>query len=165
MLCFCNTYTNLHIDTRIQKGNGIMNINLIPLNPKDRDIINLMLIHNSPSVAKYISVSDRYFDYVTSTDGVVYYKVLCDNILAGGLHCEHSDGIMFISICIDEKYRRHGIAEAALNQLFLMQTDDVNVIEVSIDETNLPSLFLFKKLGFSQIGKENELIKLRKLLH
>ena len=72
---------------------------------------------------------------------------------------------MFISICIDAIYRRHGIAEAALNQLLLAQTNDVDVIEVSIDETNVPSLLLFQKLGFSQIGKEDELITLRKLLH
>ena len=59
---------------------------------------------------------------------------------------------------------RRFIAEAALNQLFLAQSNDVNVIEVSIDETNVPSLSLFQKLGFSQIGREDELITLRKLL-
>ena len=141
-----------------------MNIELVPLLPEDKDITDLMRIHASPSVAKYLSISDNYFDYVTNTDGVIYYKILWNGILAGGVHCEYSDGTMFISICIDVIYRRQGIAEAALNQLFLSQDDDVNVMEVSIDETNVPSLLLFQKLGFSQIGKEDELITLRKLL-
>ena len=141
-----------------------MNIELVPLLPKDKDIADLMPIHTSPSVAKYISISENYFDYVTNTDGVIYYKIVCNNALAGGIHCECANGTMFISICIDVIYRRQGIAEAALNQLFLSQADDVNVIEVSIDGTNVPSLLLFQKLGFSQIGKEDELITLRKLL-
>ena len=70
-----------------------------------------------------------------------------------------------MSVCVDELYRRRGIAEAALNQLFLTLTSDVDVIEVNIEETNVPSLLLFQKLGFSQISKEDELITLCKLLH
>ena len=123
-----------------------------------------MLIHTSPSVAKYISISENYFDYVTNTDGAIYYKIIWNGILAGGVHCEYADGTMFMSVCVDELYRRRGIAEAALNQLFLTLTSDVDVIEVSIEETNVPSLLLFQKLGFLKIGKEDELITLRKLL-
>ena len=144
-----------------------MNIELIPLLPEDKDITDLMRIHASPSVTKYISISENFFDYVdyvTNTDKVVYYKIMWNRVLAGGVHCEYADGTMKLGICIDEIYRRHGIAEAALNQLFLAQSNDVNVIEVGIDETNVPSLSLFQKLGFSQIGREDELIILRKLL-
>ena len=141
-----------------------MNIELIPLLHEDKDITDLMRIYASPSVSKYISISENYFDYVTNTDNVIYFKILWNRGLAGGVHCEYADGTMFLSICIDEIYRRHGIAEAALNQLFLAQSNVVNVIEVSIDETNAPSLSLFQKLGFSQIGREDELITLRKLL-
>lgn len=142
-----------------------MNIELVPLLSKDKDITDLKRIHASPSVAKYISISENYFNYVTNTDGVIYFKILWNNILTGGIHCEYADGTMFISICIDETYRRHGLAKAAINQLFLTQTNDVDVIEVNIAETNVPSLLLFQKLGFSQISKEDELITLCKLLH
>ena len=141
-----------------------MNIELIPLHPEDKDISDLKKIHTSLSVAKYISISENYFDYVTNTDGAIYYKIIWNGILAGGVHCEYADGTMFMSVCVDELYRRRGIAEAALNQLFLTLTSDVDVIEVNIEETNVPSLLLFQKLGFSKIGKEDELITLRKLL-
>ena len=142
-----------------------MNIELIPLHSKDKDIKDLMRIHASQSVAKYISISDNYFDYVTNTDKVVYYKILLNSVLVGGIHCEYINRTLFISICIDEQYRRNGIAEAALNKLLLEKTNDVDIIEVSIDETNLSSLSLFQKLGFSQMDKEDELIILRKSLN
>ena len=38
-------------------------------------------MHNSPSIAKYISISDQYFDYVTGSEGVVYYKITADGVL------------------------------------------------------------------------------------
>lgn len=142
-----------------------MNIELVPLLPKDEDITELMRIHASPSVKKYISISENYVNYVTNTDGVIYFKILWNDILVGGIHCEYADKTMFISICIDKIYRRQGIAKAAINQLLLTQTKDVDVIEVSIDETNVPSFSLFQELGFSQTGKEDELITLCKLLH
>ena len=123
------------------------------------------MIHSMPSVAKFISISDNYFDYVTSTNGVFYYKIYCDGVLTGGIHCEINNGIMFLSICIDEKYRRNGIAKKSLNQLFLKQTTDIDFIEVSIDDSNIASLSLFQKLGFLQTGKEDELITMRKSLH
>ena len=141
-----------------------MNIELIPLHSKDKDIKDLMRIHASQSVAKYISISDNYFDYVTNTNGVIYYKILWNGILVGGIHCEYVNRKLFISICIDEKYHRHGIAEVALNKL-LDNANNVDTVEVSIDETNMSSLLLFQKLGFSQIGKEDELIILCKTLH
>ena len=48
-----------------------MNIELIPLLHEDKDITDLMRIHASPSVAKYIHISENYFDYVTNTDKVI----------------------------------------------------------------------------------------------
>ena len=142
-----------------------MIIKLIPLMREDNDIFRLKVMHKSPSIEKFISISDDYFDYVANTNGVTYYKIYCDGEIAGGIHCEKADGTMYLSICIDEKRRRMGIANAALNQLFLTQTDDINAIEVSIDDNNFPSLALFEKLGFTQAGRDEELITLRKSLN
>lgn len=69
-----------------------MNIELIPLLPEDKDTTDLMRIHASPSVAKHIHISENYFDYATNTDKVIYYKILWNRVLAGGVHCEYADG-------------------------------------------------------------------------
>ncbi len=147
------------------EGLFTMNITLIPLKPIDSDLTDLVKIHSSSSVAKYISISDSYFEYVTSSKGVTYYKIIADDILVGGIHCEINNGKMCFSVCIDESYRRRGIAETAIRKLLLMFSNDVKDIEVNVENTNTPSLSLFKKLGFAIIGKEDELIKCRLQFH
>ena len=142
-----------------------MKTSLIILAPHDCDLSELARIHNSASVKKYISISDNYFDYVTNSKGVTYYKIITDNKLIGGIHCEVDKEIMYLSICVDEPYRRLGIAETALRQLFANLTDDITNVEVSIDKTNNPSLHLFQKLGFVPISEEDDLIIYRLSLH
>lgn len=122
-------------------------------------------MHNTPSIAKYISISDNYFDYVTGSEGVAYYKIVADGELTGGIHCEFNGGIMYLSICVKEEYQRHGIAEAALRKLFFTLPNEVHMIEVSIDETNIKSQLLFQKLGFTKYSKDDELITYRMSIH
>ena len=135
-----------------------MKISLVPLTISDRDLASISRIHNQPSVEKYIKASENYFDYVTNSEGVIYYKVIADGIVTGGIHSETVKDTMYLSICIDEQYRRRNIAETALKQLFAQLLPcAVKTSDVSIDEKNTPSIVLFQKLGFKQIGKEDEL--------
>lgn len=138
-----------------------MSIELIRLLPGDGDIPALARMYGTPSVKKYISIADNYFDYVTGTAGVVYHKICADGVLTGGLHCETDGRTMYLDICIMDEYRRRGIAEAALRMLLQTLPDDADTVEVSIDETNVPSLNLFRKLGFIPSGREDELIMYR----
>ena len=63
------------------------------------------------------SISDNYFHYVTETEGVIYYKIMTDGILTGGIHSELHGKTVYLSVCVDEKYRRLGIAEKALKKI------------------------------------------------
>lgn len=138
-----------------------MNIELIPLTPCDHDLAELVRIHNEPSVSKYISISDHYFEYVVDAKDVVYYKIIADGIIVGGVHCEQSGDLVYLSICIDAEHRRRGIAENALRQLFTKLRTYTNTVEISIEDTNDPSIQLFKKLCFIEVGREDELITYR----
>ena len=135
-----------------------MTITIKRLYSGDKDIEELYTIHHQPSVARFVGISDNYFNYVTETEGVAYYKIIADSVLAGGIHCEVDGERMHLAICVDDKYRRHGIAEAALKQLFYILPDHVKVIEANVEETNLPSQALFEKIGFVRTNKEDELI-------
>lgn len=73
----------------------------MPLTVTDKDSTRIMQIHNQPSVKKYIKISEQYFDYITTTEGVVYYKIIVDDLVVGGIHTETSNNVMFLSICID----------------------------------------------------------------
>ena len=141
-----------------------MKIKLVPLKQDDPDLDDLIRIHNEPSVSSYISISDNYFNYVTKTKNVCFYKIITDGILSGGIHSEIHSKTMYLSICVDEKYRRLGIAEKALKIIISIIPSAVKTIEVSIEETNMPSIELFQELGFQVSGQEDELVTYRKLL-
>lgn len=136
-----------------------MDIKLLPLTKNDTDMTKVKEIHNEPSIAKYISISDAYFDYVTNTKNVVYYKINVDGKIVGGVHCEISDCIMHISICIMTEYQNRGLGFLAVKILISMFCDSVTKICVSIDESNLYSQKLFERLGFKKTNKEEELIE------
>ena len=138
-----------------------MNIELIPLTPNDHDLAELVGIHNEPSISRYISISENYFEYVIDAKDVVYHKIVADGKTVGGIHCEQSGNIVYLSICIDSEHRRLGIAENALRQLFVKLRTNMATVEICIDDTNYPSIQLFKKLCFIEIGKEDELITYR----
>lgn len=139
-----------------------MKTELIPMLPGDGDIPALARMYGTPSVKKYISIADNYFDYVTGTTGVVYDKIIADGVLTGGLHCEADGRTMYLDICIMEEYRRRGIAEAAMRAWLRTLPDEVDTVEVSIDERNTPSMNLFRKLGFVPSGREDELVICRR---
>lgn len=132
-----------------------MNIELIPLKLCDGDLAELVRIHNEPSVSSYISISWNYFEYVTETKGVTYFKIMVDGIAAGGIHCERSGSTMYLSICVDEDHRRLGIAEKALQQLFADTKKNTKSVEINVNDTNYPSVRLFTKLGFVQTGEKD----------
>jgi len=139
-----------------------MKAKLVQLKRNDPDIVVLQTIHNEPSVKEYIFLADNYFDYVTTTRGVVYYKIVYGGEVVGGLHTEIEKEKMYINICVSENYRRKGIAEIALKQLFKHQQCESEIVEAYIDKKNIPSLALFKKLGFVQRSEEDGLIMFQK---
>ena len=141
-----------------------MFIELVRLKHGDSDLDELIRIHQESSVSRFLSTSDNYFKYVTGTEGVDYYKIIVDGILVGGIHSEIDSNTVSLSICVDEKYRCLGIAEKSLQKFFSLLPSAVKTIEVYIEETNIPSILLFQKLGFQTSEKEQELIKYCKLL-
>ncbi|MBR6050053.1 MAG: GNAT family N-acetyltransferase [Clostridia bacterium] len=141
-----------------------MLIELVPLKPGDPDLDELIRIHQEPSVSRFISISDNYFNYVTETEDVCYYKIITNERLAGGLHSEIHSETVYLSICVDEKYRRLGIAEKSLKKFFSIMPSYIKTIEASIEETNIPSVLLFQKLGFQVSEQDNELITYRKFV-
>lgn len=128
----------------------------------DTDLDELLRISREPSVLRYLSLSDNYFNYVTETEGVYYYKIMVDGVPVGGIHGETDGNVLYLSVCVSEKYRRLGIAETSLMKYFAMLPDTVKTIEVGIEETNIPSRCLFEKLGFRAAEWDQGLITYRK---
>ena len=71
-----------------------------------------------------------------------------------GFHGPPEDGVVETGYQIYEPYRRHGYAEEAVRALFdwARREKDVHHFRASVSPTNVPSLSLVEKLGFTQTG-------------
>lgn len=124
----------------------------------DEDIYKIKLIHQIPQISQYISISDNYFHYVTSTKNVYFYKIYYDDKLVGTTHIEKQQNILYMDILVFPEFQGNGIGIKIVtdiqNDIFKLGYDK---IEVSIDEKNIPSIRLFEKAGFVFVSKEDEL--------
>lgn len=130
------------------------------LKENDKDLEEVIKLHNIDSIKRFISISNNYFDYVTKTKNVYYYKILLEDKLIGGIHIEKYDDKSFLSICINPLYQNKGYAKHSLNEV--LKRFDFKEIEVSIEKDNISSIKLFESVGFKCIGQEDELLMYKK---
>jgi len=128
------------------------------VNPEDKDVLLIKEIHLKPEIKKYISISENYFNYVTNTENVYFYKVYVDKTLVGTIHLEKHDNILYMDILIFPEFQNSGLGTKVIidikNDIFNL---DFKKIEVSIDQSNIPSLRFFEKLSFNLVSQEDEL--------
>ena len=127
----------------------------------DRDIPQLVTIHQMPEIAQYLSVGDNYFHYVTNSENVFFYKVYENNKLIGSTHLEKQGTMLFMDILVFPEFQRTGLGTKIVKDI---QSDVFGLryerIEISVDERNTASLKLFENAGFIRTSKEGELINL-----
>ena len=125
---------------------------------EDKDIFLINEMHSKPEIKKYISISDNYFNYVTNTENVFFYKVYKDRNLVGTIHLEKNDNILYMDILIFPEFQKAGLGTKVIsdikNDIFNL---NIKKIEVSIVERNIPSLKLFEKSGFKFVSQDNGL--------
>lgn len=127
------------------------------LEKNDNDIAVLRELHSQPSVKKWLSIGDNYFEYCTSTQNVQYIKILLSGAIIGGIHLERDNDIFYLSIFIASEYRQKGYARECIGYIIDKFTEGINFIKVSIEEENIPSIKLFESLGFVFTDQEEEL--------
>lgn len=126
----------------------------------DADISLLTEIYKSPEISRYLSIGDNYFDYVTNTENVYYYKIY-DGVMIGSLHIEQYSDVLSMALLIFPKFQKSGYGTQIVKDI---QEDIFNLkydkISVSVDKKNVASLSLFKRSGFTATAEEQELIHL-----
>ncbi len=125
----------------------------------DADVPQLVEIYQAPEIARYLSIGDNYFHYVTNTENVHFYKVYKNGELIGTTHLEKQGTVLFMDVLVFPKFQRAGLGTKIVKDI----QDDVfelgyKSIEISIDEANFASLRLFKNAGFAFTSKEDELM-------
>lgn len=130
-------------------------------NIADKDIPCLVYVHNLPEISRFISISENFWNYVTSTENVFYYKVYDGSELAGSLQLELSGDTLYMSILVFPEHQKKGIGTAVVKDV---QNDVFGLgfkrIEVSVDVSNHASLKLFEKYGFEETSRDGELLNL-----
>ena len=125
----------------------------------DADVSKLVEIYQAPEIARYLSISDNYFHYVTNNQNVHFYKVYKNDELIGTTHLEQQETVLFMDVLVFPKFQRAGLGTSIVKDI----QDDIfelgyKSIEISIDEENIGSLRLFEKAGFAFVSKEAELL-------
>ena len=130
----------------------------IMVSQEDKDILLINEMHSKPEIKKYISISDNYFNYVTTTENVFFYKVYKNRNLVGTVHLEKNDNILYMDILIFPEFQNVGLGTKVIsdikNDIFNL---NIKKIEVSIAESNIPSLKLFEQSGFKFVSQDNGL--------
>jgi len=139
----------------------------VKLLPADKDIAALLAVHSLPEIARFIHIDpDHYFDYVTSTTDVSYFKVYLGSGIAGSVHMELDGSTLYLSLLVLPEYQNRGIASQILNDIKSgVLIWDFSMIQVSIERDNLPSLHLFEKAGFIRTGEEGDLLDYNYLIN
>ncbi len=126
---------------------------------KDRDIPLIEKMYLIPKISRYLSISDNFFSYVTTTPDVYFYKAYLNNKLIGVTHIEKQGELLYMSILVFPEFQRMGLGTKIIKDI---QADIFNLgyerIQVSIAESNIPSVRLFEKAGFVRMSKEDDLI-------
>ena len=124
----------------------------------DADIARILAVYDLPKIARYIAIGEQYFDYVTGHETVYFYKIFDENALIGTIHLELQEDTMFLSVVVFPQHQNAGYGTKILTDI---QKDVFGLgykrIEVSIDETNIASIRLFEKVGFTFVSQEDEL--------
>lgn len=125
----------------------------------DADIPHLIEVYKLPGISQFLSISDSYFQYVTSTANVYFYKIYFKEVLIGAIHLEKNDDLLYMDILVFPEFQRQGFATRVIkdiqNDIFGLRYER---IEISIDESNSASIKLFINAGFSFFSREDELL-------
>ena len=129
----------------------------------DQDISYLTAILHLPEISRFLSIDDdQYWNYVTSSENVCYYKAYDGETLVGAVHLETDEKTLNMDIMVMPDYQRRGMGTKILGDIlggkFPISFDTV---EVSVDERNAASIRLFEKMGFLRVSQEDELINYR----
>ena len=124
----------------------------------DTDIAQIAAIYHLPDIARYITIGEQYFDYITGNENVYFYKVYRENTLIGTVHFETQENTLFLSVVVSPEFQNAGYGTKILTDI---KKDVFGLgykrIEVSIDEANIASIRLFEKGGFAFVSQEDEL--------
>ena len=91
----------------------------------DADVPRLAEIYQEPEIARYLSISDNYFHYVTNNENVHFYKVYKNGEMIGTTHLEQQGIVLFMDVLVFPKFQRVGLGTQIIRDI---QDDIFNLV-------------------------------------
>ena len=91
----------------------------------DADVSKLVEIYQAPEIARYLSISDNYFHYVTNNKNTHFYKVYKNDELIGTTHLEQQENVLFMDVLVFPKFQRAGLGASIVKDI---QDDILNSV-------------------------------------
>ena len=91
----------------------------------DADVPRLAEIYQEPEIARYLSISDNYFHYVTNNENVHFYKVYKNGEMIGTTHLEQQEIVLFMHVLVFPKFQRVGLGTQIIRDI---QDDIFNLV-------------------------------------
>ena len=137
-----------------------MNYRLLT-DPNDPLIPTILSAYRSPSVAQFISIDEiNYWNYVTGTGNVWFYKIFENECLIATIHFELVDRVLYMDVVVFPEYQKRGFATEMLKDIQAGRFPiEFTKIQVSIDEANVASIKLFENAGFAYISRDEALLE------
>ena len=128
-------------------------------NTTDADIPHLAFVHSLPEISKFISISDNYWNYITTEEKVSYFKIYSENTFIGTVHTELDGYTLYLSILIFPEHQNKGYGTAVIRDIKSgVLPCKFDRIKVSIATDNTASIRLFEKCGFVCVSQEEDLL-------
>jgi Acetyltransferases, including N-acetylases of ribosomal proteins len=129
--------------------------------PFDNDIEYLIDFYKLPEISKFLSIDfDNFFNYVTETENVYYYKIYDCDVLIGDIDLEINDDVLDLAVLIFPDYQKRGYGQQVIKDVIDNKFGlTFSKIRAYIDISNIASIKLFEKLGFEKCSEEDELVE------
>ena len=133
---------------------------------EDEELVIIKENYSKSAVERFVSIDkEKFWQYVTETENVYFYKIYNDSNLVGTMQCEVYGGILYLALVVFPEYQKKKIGTSAVQEVIAGKTGlSFKEIQVSIDEKNIASLKLFQNAGFNKIGQKDELVDLQYIM-
>ncbi len=126
-----------------------------------QDFINILETDGSSTSFRYFISRD--INVLKNHVITLIMKNFETNEIIGYAHIDEESGNKWLGICILDNYQGQGYGKRLFETLLCMADDKkIDTIHLSVDTTNTKAYFMYKKYGFEEYNKKNNVIFMKK---
>jgi len=126
-----------------------------------QDFINILEIDGASTSFRYFASRD--ISVLENHAITLIMKNFETNDIIGYAHIDEESGKKWLGICILDKYQGQGYGKRLFETLLCMADDKkIDIIYLTVDTTNTKAYSMYKKYGFEEYKKTDNVIFMKK---